>query len=250
MAQKLPKRLLEPKDLRNTEKVLDVINPISESLSNALDLGLTLGNIRHALVTAEVTPPDEWFPLQLLNGATPYASGYGYPSVRWTSSGAEYRGLINQGGPDLTDPYVRIPDIAARLRPTETVILPAVSDEYAPAAIEARPDGGIYLGAGASGWLSLWGLRHPCSAEPPLWERPVDVTLQPESQQDWGRPSIVVVVGASRDDRVPCLPDALPAWEAPILTEGRSKRRVLRVQRINGLTPGVRHRVRLLALYE
>jgi len=250
MAPKLPKRLLDVQDLRSPQKVLDVLNPISESLSNALDRGLTLGNVRHVLVSAEVTPPDEWTPLVLLDGATPYGAAYGVPAARWTPSGTEYRGMVTTEGPNEGAPFARLAPTQGRLAPSHIATLPAVSGDYTPAAVAMHPDGNLYYVAGEVGWLSLWGLRHSCASGPPLWPEPVDVTLQPETQQDWGRPSVVLVVGASRDDRVPCLPDALPAWEAPILTEGRSKRRVLRIQRIGGLVPGVRHRVTLLALYE
>lgn len=255
MAPKLPKRTLDAKDLGNPDKVLDVLNPVSEALSNALDKGLTLGNLRHVLVSAEVTPPDEWTPLDLLNGTTAYTAGYGTPAVQWTPTGAEMRGLLNvTTGADLGTPFARVPIAASGLRPSVTNVLPCITDSYVPGALEIRPDGTVYLGAPTAistpGWVSLGGVRYQCLSGPPLWAKPVDVTLQPETQQDWGRPSVVLVVGASRDDRVPCLPDALPSWEAPILTEGRSKRRVLRIQRVGGLVPGVRHRVTLLALYE
>lgn len=255
MAPKLPKRLLEAEDLRSPQKVLDVVNPMSEALSTALDRGLTLGNFRHALVTAEVTPPDEWVPLELLNGTTPYTGAYGTPAVRWTPAGTQYRGLVNvTTGVDLGTPFARVPPIAAALRCPLTAIRSCVTDDYEPGAVEVRPDGTLYLGAPVSistpGWVSLWEVEHPGTNGPPLWPSPVDVTLQSENQQDWGRPSVVYVVGASRGDRVPVLPDALPAWEAPLLTEGRSKRRVLRIQRVGGLAPGIRHTVRFLALYE
>lgn len=250
MAPKLPKRLLESQDLRTPQKLLEVLNPISESLSGALDKGLTLGNLRHVLVTAEVTPPDEWVPLTLLDGATSYNPQYGVPAARWTPSGTEYRGLVVTSGPNQGAPFARLATSQARLSAPHVAILPAVADDYASAAVEVWPDGSLYYSNGPVGWLSLWSVRHPCAAEPPLWAKPVDVTLQPETQQDWGKPSVVLVVGATRDDRVPCLPEALPAWEAPLLTEGRGKRRVLRIQRVGGLVPGVRHRVTLLALYE
>lgn len=254
MAPKLPKRTLDVGDLRTPQKILDVLNPISESLSGALDKGLTLGNFRHVLVTAEVTPPDEWVPLELLNGTTPYVSGFGAPAIRWTSSGSQYRGLANvTTGVDLGTPFARIPESAAGLRPGMPAIHPCVTDSYVPGAVEVRPDGTIYLAAPDSistpGWVSLTGVGHPTTSGPPLWTQPIDVTLQAEEQQDWGRPAVVYVVAASRGDRVPALPEALPAWEAPLLTEGRSKRRVLRIQRISGLTPGIRHSVTLLALY-
>lgn len=255
MAPRLPKRVLQPSDLKDTQRLLEVFNPLLESYSALLAGGLSLDNVRQITVTAKVKPPDEWVPLELANGATPYTNpDFGAPAVRWLAGGTEYRGLVTRPAAGASFvPFARIPDTAATLRPRITTPLPVTVFPYASGAVEVTTAGALSLpapsGFTAGGWIGLTGLRHASTPNPPPWAASVDVTLQGPAGEDYGTPVLVLVLGATRTDRVTCMPDVIPMWETPVTGEGGKRERKLRIRRLGGLDAGVEHLVTFLALY-
>lgn len=256
MAPRLPKRPLQPSDLQSPDKLLYVLNPVLEALALALNAGLTLENVKHVAVSMLVTPPDEWIPLTLLNGATPYSNpAFGAPAVRWTPSGTEYRGLLNRPAAGAsTTPFARIPDGYTGLAPNVTTPFDCLVTPYAHGALEISPSGALVLQAPstfpAGGWISLHGLHHaPTIPSPPLWAKPTEARLVGEAGLDYGVPLFVVCTGATRKDRQLVTPDLVPVWDAPIVGTSRNQERRLQIKRLGGLQAGVEHTVNFLCFY-
>lgn len=252
MAPRLPKRVLQPSDLKDTQRLLEVFNPLLESHSALLAGGLSLDNVRQITVTAKVKPPSEWVPLELASGVTVFAGGgRGVPSIRWTSSGVELKGMLTKptGG---IGTVARIPDTMAALRPYQGVTAPVATTGGA-GYVDVNPNGDVDLSAPsgfvAGNWVSLWGVRYDANAQPPPWPAAVDVTLQGPNGEDYGTPALVVVLGATRTDRVTCMPDFIPMWETPVTGEGGKRERKLRIRRLGGLAAGVEHLVTFMCIY-
>lgn len=256
MAPRLPKRQLQPEDLKDTQRVLEALNPLLESHSLALAGGISVDNLRHVTLDVKLTPPDEWTPLELLNGATPYSNaGFGAPAVRWNAGVTEYRGLLNRPAAGASFvPFARIPATVETLRPNITTPLPCLTSPYAAGAVEITTGGDISLPAPttfpAAGWIALTGLSHASTHNPPLWAKPVDATLKGEGGADYGVPLLVLCLGATRVDRVTCQPDLTPVWEAPLMGQGKSMERKLRIRRLGGLDAGIEHIVTFLCLFQ
>lgn len=256
MAERFQRRTLEVADLRSPNKLLDLLNPLSEAVSKALGGGVSLGNLRKVVVTASVTPPDEWTRLELLNGATLYNNGsHDVPSVRWVPTGTDYKGLLTrpQGGISFALPFARIPEGVSTLRPRTSVVMPATAS-YLGGSVDVDSAGNLYLSSPGTfpvnGFVSLWRCGHDSPSVAPPWNVPVDATMLGEGGQDYGVPALVLVLSATRADRKPCYPDPQPMWEAPLIGEGKQRQRKLRIRRLGGLQSGVAHVVRLLALYD
>jgi len=253
----LKKKHLEVKDLDSPQRLLDFLDPLQRTLSAALDKGLTLGNFAHLEVTMLLTPPSEWYPLELLNGATPYQNGgFGVPAARWTPWGTEYRGTVSrpQSGTSFSTAFARIPDNAASLRPPTPIAGMPVGASYAPGLVDFGTDGRLFLTApstfAANGWVSLHGVRHSNVASgPPMWAVPQERALVSAKGEDLGEPVEVLVLGATRKDRKPVETPLRPHWVTRLEKVGKSMERRLSIQRLDGLEGGITHTVTFLCLY-
>lgn len=241
-------------DVSSPDKLLDVLNPLQETLAGALSKGVSLENLRHIRVTMKLTPPDEWTALDLLDGCTVWNAGsHGVPACRWTSVGTQYRGLLQRpsAGSSFTA-FARVPDSVSTLRPATSVVHPAVA-AYTAGSVDVDANGYLYLSSPstfpASNFVSLWGVTHASTPTPPLWapQAEYERVLTGDGGQDYGTPYLVLCLGATRGDRAQCTPDLVPQWEAPQV--GRAQQRVLRIRRLGGLEAGVEHTVTLLCLY-
>lgn len=253
MATRLVKRLLEAADLKSTDRVLEVLNPLLESYSGALAGGLSLDNLRHVTVTANLTPPDEWTPLELTNGSAVFLGGqWGVPAVRWNAGNTEYRGMLTKAATGPGD-VARIPDSVATLRPrTSRNFGTSASNKFT--GVDVLPDGTVRVATPspivAGDFLALNSLSHEGPKAPPLWPTYEDVKLAGEGGKDYGTPFLVLALGATRKDRVACAPELIPTWEAPLISGVKTQERKLRIRRVGGLEAGVEHRVTFLCLYE
>lgn len=250
MAPKYQKRTLEPADLKTPDKLLGTVNRLSETMAALTDGGVSFANLRKHVVEASITPPDGWASLTF--GAGGFSR---HPAATFPPPGAlvyqlggqrraKLRGLLTRGAaPAFGAVVADIPTAKWQGRH-------ATDGDGAHAFLETRVNGTLTYGGGGVGTLSLEGIDYETTAQVPLWATPVDVTLTQEGQQDFGQPLFVLTLSATRADRVPCYPEPVPVWESPILGDGRTRRRVLRLLRLGGLEPGIRHTVRFLAVYE
>lgn len=251
MAPRLPKRVLQPSDLKDTQRLLEVLNPLLESYSALLAGGLSLDNVRQITVTAKVKPPDEWTPLALVAPFARYPNAAfpvpGYKS--YADGGAarvRVRGLLAHGGLPAPAPGT---SIATGLPLPRWQSRHTVDGADAHALVETLTDGRLTYSSGNVSLLSLEGVDYETAAALPPWPAAVDVTLQGPNGEDYGTPALVVVLGATRTDRVTCMPDFIPMWETPVTGEGGKRERKLRIRRLGGLAAGVEHLVTFMCLY-
>ena len=248
MTLRLPKRPLQPEDLKNADRVLETLNPLQEVVHSALAGGISLDNLKKVVVTMYVTAPDEWVPLSLANGFVRHpALTFPVPSsLLYADAGrvrVRLRGLLTRGAaPALGTVIASIPKPAWQARHD-------VDGTGAHAFLETQPAGTLTFGTGNPNALSLERVDYETSEALPAWSQTSEATLVGDAGMDYGVPLLVLSLSAERKDRKPVRPDPFPLWETPLVGEGRKRERKLRIRRLGGLQPGVQHTCTFLCLY-
>lgn len=253
---------LDPGDFPNLpdrERLVRALNPFLQATSSALQAGLTFGENFAAFVKAvEVTCPEDW---------------------RTPTMGAGWSGTFAAATDPQPMSFRKRPDGKVEVRgradypsgtPTSGAALATLGSVYAPAHRETfdvyATDGTTYTpaslqvspGTGAITWIASAGGYRGLSFSgdvwwmaadrtPLAWDTPVDFSLPATFP---GKPGAVLLLRAEElGSGAPIAAVSVDGWRLQTNT-GADGKQIVRLPRVNGLTPGLKYRLTLLVLPE